>query len=114
MEGINLCTDVPMKFSFTASGGAVGEEMCFTVEINDEKGGLCCTTQLCVTVPDCSEPVQACPTDLDGDGNTGTADLLDLLSAWGPNPGHPADFNGDGVVATGDLLELLINWGLCP
>jgi hypothetical protein len=56
----------------------------------------------------------SCPWDLDGSGAVGTADLLDLLSAWGPNPGHPADFNGDGSVGTADLLKLLSNWGGCP
>jgi glucose/arabinose dehydrogenase len=55
-----------------------------------------------------------CPWDLDGSGSVGTADLLDLLSAWGPNAGHPADFDGDGSVATADLLKLLSMWGPCP
>jgi hypothetical protein len=56
-----------------------------------------------------------CITDLNGDGSTGTADLLDLLAAWGTKvPGHPADFNGDSFVSTGDLLILLGNWGPCP
>ena len=56
-----------------------------------------------------------CPTDLNGDGATGTADLLDLLAAWGfKEPGHPADFNGDNFVGTADLLILLGNWGPCP
>jgi hypothetical protein len=54
-----------------------------------------------------------CPWDLGGDGSIGTADLLDLLAAWGTNPGHPADFDGDGNVGTADLLELLANWGPC-
>jgi hypothetical protein len=61
------------------------------------------------------EPVVAepCETDLDGDGSTGTADLLSLLAAWGPNPGHPADLDGDGTVGTADLLALLSAWGDC-
>ena len=109
VEGVNLCTGAPMMFSFTASGGAVGEEMCFTVLINDEQGGLCCTTQLCVTIPDCSQPAQTC--DLDGDGVVGTSDLLLLLGAWGSDPGGPPDFDLDGNVGSADLLELLGNWG---
>ena len=48
-----------------------------------------------------------CPWDLDGSGSVGTADLLELLSQWGTNPGGPPDFNGDGNVGTSDLLELL-------
>ena len=41
------------------------------------------------------------------------ADLLMLLAAWGPNPGHPADFDGDGMVGFSDLLALLAAWGPC-
>ena len=59
-------------------------------------------------------PSSSCPWDLDGNGSVATADLLDLLSQWGANPGGPPDFNGDGFVATSDLLKLLSNWGPCP
>ena len=56
---------------------------------------------------------EPCPWDLDGSGTVGTSDLLDLLSAWGTNPGGPPDFDGGGV-GTSDLLALLSNWGACP
>ena len=55
-----------------------------------------------------------CPWDTDGDGLVGITDFLELLGAWGPNPGHPADFDGDGIVGITDFLELLGNWGSCP
>ena len=55
----------------------------------------------------------ACPADLDGDGEVSAADLGQLLGAWGPNPGHPADFNGDDVVNAADLAQLLGAWGPC-
>jgi predicted outer membrane repeat protein len=55
----------------------------------------------------------SCPWDLNGDDLVGISDLLILLGAWGPNPGHPADINGDGFVGIGDLLALLANWGAC-
>jgi photosystem II stability/assembly factor-like uncharacterized protein len=55
-----------------------------------------------------------CPWDLDDSGSVGITDLLVLLAAWGPNPGHPADFNGDDFVGINDLLALLANWGACP
>ena len=58
--------------------------------------------------------VNPCPWDLDGNGDVGINDFLDLLAAWGPNPGHPADFDGDDVVGINDFLELLGNWGACP
>jgi hypothetical protein len=64
-------------------------------------------------IPDECED-SSCPWDLDGSGTVATADLLALLAAWGPNPGHPADFDASGVVATADLLALLANWGECP
>jgi len=61
------------------------------------------------------EPQQpSCPADLTGDGVVNVSDLLQLLSAWGPNVGHPADLNGDGVVNVSDLLILLGQWGPCP
>ena len=55
IEGLNACTGGTTQVTFTASGGAVGEELCFTALIND--GGFCCTTEICVTIPDCSAPV---------------------------------------------------------
>ncbi len=55
-----------------------------------------------------------CPWDTTGDGEVGINDFLDLLGAWGPNPGHPSDFDDDGIVGITDFLELLGNWGPCP
>jgi len=52
--------------------------------------------------------------DLDGNGAVDIVDLLLLLAAWGPNPGHPADLDGDGAVGITDFLELLASWGPCP
>ncbi len=58
--------------------------------------------------------VPACPWDLDANNDVGVGDLLVLLAAWGPNPGHPADFDGDSNVDIFDLLTLIANWGACP
>ncbi|MHC4416810.1 MAG: metallophosphoesterase family protein, partial [Planctomycetota bacterium] len=55
-----------------------------------------------------------CPTDLDGDCGVGIGDVLDLLDAWGTDPGGPPDFDGDGAVAIRDFLHLLARWGPCP
>lgn len=59
-----------------------------------------------------------CPSDLDGDGATGTNELLLVLSTWGPyppeGPAPAADLDGDGTIGTGDVLALLANWGPCP
>jgi hypothetical protein len=59
----------------------------------------------------------ACPWDLDGDGDVGVTDLLLLLGAFGPcEPGEicPADFDGDGAVGVTDLLALIGRFGPCP
>lgn len=57
--------------------------------------------------------VSACTGDLNNDCTVNVADLLLMLTAWGPNPGHPADLNGDGTVNVTDLLALLTVWGPC-
>jgi len=52
--------------------------------------------------------------DLTDDGVVGVADLLELLSQWGPCPAKgecPADFDDDDQVGVSDLLTLLGNWG---
>ncbi len=52
----------------------------------------------------------ACP-NISGDCGVGISDFLDLLGAWGPNPGHPADLDGDGNVGVTDLWLVLGAWG---
>lgn len=56
-----------------------------------------------------------CPTDLDGDQQTGGADLGILLGAWGACGATCAtDLDGDGLTGGSDLGTLLGAWGLCP
>lgn len=55
--------------------------------------------------------VVARPGDLDGDGDVGVVDLLQLLRDWGPCPGCASDGDGDGVVTVVDMLALLAAWG---
>ncbi len=58
-----------------------------------------------------------CPTDVDGNSDTGPFDLANLLGTWGPcKPGAPcecldADHNGD--IGPFDLAVLLGAWGPC-
>jgi len=57
-----------------------------------------------------------CPWDVNGDGTVDTADLLELLGAWGTcRTGHicRTDINLDCVTNTADLLLLQGNWGPC-
>jgi len=54
-----------------------------------------------------------CPWDLDGDGNVGIVDFLNLLGLWDTDPGGFPDFDGSGAVGINDFLELLGHWGPC-
>jgi polyhydroxybutyrate depolymerase len=55
----------------------------------------------------------ACGADLDGNGDVGVVDLVELITAWGPCPGCPADLDQDGDVGVSDLVELVLAWGPC-
>ena len=84
-----------------------------TVIVSDRVGGL--------FVLDVSEAIAGgcggCEADLDGSGDVGVSDFLELLGVWGPCPPKgdcPADFDGDGDVGVSDFLELLGAWGPCP
>jgi hypothetical protein len=112
VEGLNACTGDTSMVTFTGSGGAVGEEACFTVLVNDP--GFCCSTEICVTIPDCSPPAQAgCPWDCaDGNREVTTVDSFQLIAEWGM-VGAPCDFDGNGVDAV-DFFDLIAHWGACP
>ncbi len=51
--------------------------------------------------------------DLDGSGDVGINDFLELLAAWGSDPGGPPDLDGDGDVGIEDFLALIALWGPC-
>ena len=58
-----------------------------------------------------------CPSDLDGDGVVGLADLAQLLAHYGTTSGashEEGDIDGDGDVDLSDLAQLLGDWGPCP
>ena len=57
---------------------------------------------------------QTNPADTDKSGEVNVTDMLCILGAWGPNPGHIADVNNDGMVNVSDLLKVLTAWGPCP
>jgi hypothetical protein len=51
--------------------------------------------------------------DVNGDGLVNFADLLEVLSRWGPCPPQdlcPADLTDDGLVGFQDLIMVLSNW----
>jgi len=115
VDGVESCSGSVFSFNFSAAGGAVGQEMCFSVVVNDGQGQECCAVELCTTIPDCSQQA-AVPFDLNGDGTVGMPDMLELLGAWGScgscyTPWTcPADFDSDCAVGILDFLALLGNW----
>ena len=54
-----------------------------------------------------------CPGDLHGSADTGIADLLAVLSDWGPGGACPKDIDASGDVDFPDLLIILSTWGPC-
>jgi hypothetical protein len=57
---------------------------------------------------------EACLADLSCDQDVGFADLVTMLSTWGPCPGCLEDLDGNGAVGFSDLSMLLAEWGPCP
>ncbi len=55
----------------------------------------------------------ACPSDLDGSGVVGFADILRVLSAWGTCGVCIEDVDGSGEVDLSDVVTVLTAWGPC-
>ena len=102
-EDNDLCTVDDECNGGECSGVPVDE--CPDGEICDPKTGEC--------VPGCGP----CPTDVDGNGDTGASDLAVLLGSWGPcAPGDACeclDADGDMIIGAFDLAFLLGEWGTC-
>lgn len=63
--------------------------------------------------PPCAADIAPPP---DGDGDVNVADLLAVITAWGPCNGCPQDFvppGGDSQVNVVDLLGIITAWGAC-
>ncbi len=64
-------------------------------------------------VPDaCDAPFVACPTDFDGDHQTGASDISLMLAYWGSSNAL-YDLDADGVIGASDLSLVLAYWGAC-
>ncbi|MCP3905285.1 MAG: hypothetical protein GY715_16790 [Planctomycetes bacterium] len=84
-----------------------------------DRGGLGVEEVFSITIPatgvyliriagiDCNPVVG----DVNGDCSVSFADILEVIGAWGPNPGHPADVNGDDAVNFADILVIIGAWG---
>ena len=103
------------KKSYVAiSSCCLPNDTCENLSIADcqNQGGASYIDETCASM-EC--PINlVCTGDLDGDGQIGFGDLLDLISAWGPCRGCPQDFDNNGEVEFNDLLFIVSNWGDCP
>ena len=57
------------------------------------------------------DEVNACPQDINGDGNVTVADVLLILGEFGCTTNCTADVDGDGAVTVGDVLDVLSAFG---
>jgi hypothetical protein len=94
-----------------ATAVALGGETALVGAPQDDPGGSAYVFDL---LDDGRPETCACPWDLDGSRGVEVTDFLQMLAAWGPNPGHPADFDDDGEVGYADFVVLVSNWGDCP
>jgi hypothetical protein len=129
-QGPGECTDAAGDFQGVGSAciGSGGKIDCTIIGACCAAGGDCAemTPQACAEQsggyqgdetlcdPDpcgCGD----CPTDVDGDGQTGPFDLAVLLGNWGPvgPDAECLDANFDGSIGPFDLAFLLGNWGPC-
>lgn len=95
------------------ANGSIGCDQSDCCAVVCEADPFCCDIEWDALCADAAAAV-CCIPDLNNDGLVNVLDLLEMLSAWGPNPGHAADFDGDGTVNVIDLLMLLAAWGTCP
>ncbi|MFK7961974.1 MAG: M12 family metallo-peptidase [Phycisphaerales bacterium] len=82
----------------------VSESICSALDGDYAGGGTECTPGFCGPT---------CPADFDGSGAVDFADLVSLLSAFGPCDDCVQDLDGDGEVAFDDLVGLLASFGPC-
>jgi hypothetical protein len=114
-NGVSLGT-VSGSHADASLGGTTGEDRFYGVEYEGGIGSIKVTNGAGIEVDHLQYGLipETCSGDLDLDGVVGVTDFLQLLAAWGPNPGHPADFDGDDTVGVTDFLFLLSVWGPCP
>jgi len=60
------------------------------------------------------DPAPQCPSDLDGDGKVGSADIALALLDFGACSGCSSDLDSDGKVGNSDVALILLDFGPCP
>jgi hypothetical protein len=104
-----IASDTTRTDYFGVDVAVDGDEALVGSYLDDDEGTACGA----VYVYGVSAGACVCAGDIDGSGTVDTADLLQLLAAWGPCPDCPEDVDDDGDVDAADLLVLLASWGPC-
>ncbi len=86
----------------TINRGGLGVEEALTFD----PASMPATAKVRVTALACGNPY-----NISGDCGVSVVDFLDVLAAWGPNPGNPADVDNSGAVDINDFLLVLGAWG---
>jgi hypothetical protein len=86
----------------TINRGGLGVEEATTFD----PASMPATAKVRVTALACANPY-----NVSGDCGIDVIDFLDVLAAWGPNPGNPADVDDSGAVDINDFLLVLGGWG---
>ncbi len=86
----------------TINRGGLGVEEAVTFD----PASMPATAKVRVTALACANPY-----NISGDCGINVTDFLDVLAAWGPNPGNPADVDNSGTVDINDFLLVLGAWG---
>ncbi len=84
-------------------------------DLNPGYAGLLGAGRLDIAGAVAQGPTAPRPGDLNNDGTIDVADLVQVITNWGPCPAPPtpctSDGNGDDRVDVGDLLLVILNWG---
>jgi hypothetical protein len=97
-----------VELELYSTDGVTAPSAPFWIVFNDERTEL--EHDAAIAWVEANLATNACTTDLDGNGETGSSDLTVLLSAWAT---PTADLNGDGNTDSADLTILLSAWGTC-
>lgn len=111
LVGVTCDSQAPSGYVFTSGDCNDADDSAFP----GAEGNAMGVDNNCNGVIDPSEEfIEACPSDLNQDGNVTVADVLLVLSEFGCTSGCQYDANGDGSVNVSDILLLLAAFGsLC-
>jgi alpha-tubulin suppressor-like RCC1 family protein len=106
-EETDLGANAPILSTRGDLDGVGGEDLFLVDQASSFMGG----SGAPVAKPYLGDPGNACPADIDGDGQVNAKDLSAVLAQWGATGN--ADTNNDGLVDGKDLAAVLSGWGSC-